>query len=123
MRLISRPLPGMLVLQTEPRTDERGFFARCFCRARAARLRRRTRASSRRTCRSPSGRARLRGLHYQLGAERGDQGVTCLQGAVHDVVLDLRPNSPTYGRHAAVELPAAQPAHGRGARRAARTAS
>ena len=46
----------------------------------------------------------LRGLHYQLGDEAETKLVTCLRGALHDVVLDLRPASPTYGRHAAVEL-------------------
>ena len=49
----------------------------------------------------------LRGLHYQVGPSAEIKIVTCLQGALHDVVLDLRSNSPTFGRHAAIELSAA----------------
>ena len=103
MRLISRPLPGMLVLEAEPNTDPRGFFARCFCRTELeafgpaldivqANLSFSEQAGT------------LRGLHYQLGPGAETKIVTCLQGALHDVVLDLRPQSPTFRRHAAVEL-------------------
>ena len=71
MRLISRPLPGMLVLEAEPNTDPRGFFARCFCRAELkafgpaldivqANLSFSEQAGT------------LRGLHYQLGPECRD---------------------------------------------------
>ena len=103
MRLISRPLPGMMVLETQPRGDPRGYFARCFCRRELEALG------------LPAGIEQanlsfseqvgtLRGLHYQLGTSAETKILTCLQGAVHDVVLDLRPSSPTYGRSAAVEL-------------------
>ena len=106
MRLISRPLPGMLVLQAEPRVDQRGFFARCFCREELAAFG----AGSviEQANLSFSERAgTLRGLHYQIGPSAETKVVTCLQGALHDVVLDLRADSPAYGRHAAVELSAA----------------
>lgn len=105
MRLISRPLPGMLVLQTEPRTDERGFFARCFCRHELARFG--VAPAVQQANLSFSERAgTLRGLHYQMAPSAETKVLTCLQGAVHDVVLDVRPSSPTFGRHAAVELSA-----------------
>ncbi|MFL5335120.1 MAG: dTDP-4-dehydrorhamnose 3,5-epimerase family protein [Geminicoccaceae bacterium] len=106
MHLISRPLPGMLVLQTEPRTDERGFFTRCFCRHELAALG--IASGVEQANLSFSGRAgTLRGLHYQMAPSAETKVLTCVQGAAHDVVLDVRPNSPTYGRHASVELSAA----------------
>jgi dTDP-4-dehydrorhamnose 3,5-epimerase len=106
MRLISRPLPGMLVLETEPRLDQRGFFARCFCREElsawgvAAGIEQANLSFSERA-------ATLRGLHYQIGPSAEVKLVTCLQGALHDVVLDLRQDSPAFGRHVATELSAA----------------
>lgn len=103
MRLISRPLPGMMVLEAEPRLDERGYFQRCFCRAELAAFG--VDPGIEQANLSFSERSRtLRGLHYQLGANAEIKVVTCLRGAVHDVVLDLRPTSPTYGCHVALEL-------------------
>ena len=105
MRLISRPLPGMTVLEGEPREDARGYFARCFCRGELEALG--LSAGVEQANLSFSEQAgTLRGLHYQLGTSAETKILTCLQGAAHDVVLDLRPNSPTYGRSVAVELSA-----------------
>lgn len=105
MRLISRPLPGMLVLQSEPRTDERGSFTRCFCRHELAAFG--IAPDVEQANLSYSGRTgTLRGLHYQMAPSAETKVLTCVRGAVHDVVLDLRPSSPTYGRHASVELSA-----------------
>ena len=106
MRLISRPLPGMLVLEAEPRIDQRGFFARCFCREELAAFGVSSGIEQANLSFSERG-GTLRGLHYQIGPSAETKLVTCLQGALHDVVLDLRPDSPAYGRHAAVELSAA----------------
>ncbi len=103
MRLIARPLPGMLVLEAEPKADERGFFARCFCRAELQELGLAPDIAQANL--SFSARAgTLRGLHYQIGPSAEIKVVTCLQGALHDVVLDMRPSSPTFGRHATVKL-------------------
>jgi dTDP-4-dehydrorhamnose 3,5-epimerase len=103
VRLLDRPLPGMLVLEAEPRADERGWFQRCFCRAELAALG--VDAAVEQVNLSRSERRRtLRGLHYQAAPGAEAKIVTCLEGAVHDVVLDLRSRSPTFGRHAAVQL-------------------
>lgn len=105
MRLVARPLPGAMVLEAEPRFDERGSFQRCFCQAELEALG--IRADIAQANLSFSEKARtLRGLHYQAGPSAERKVVTCVQGAVHDVVLDLRPDSPSYGHHAAVELSA-----------------
>ena len=103
MRLISRPLPGMMVLEAEPHRDERGCFTRCFCRRELLALGLDPAIAQANL--SLSERAgTLRGLHYQIGPSVETKVVTCVQGAIHDVVFDLRPSSPAYGRHAAVEL-------------------
>lgn len=103
MRLLDRPLPGMLVLEAEPRADARGWFQRAFCRAELAAFG--VDASVEQVNLSCSDhRHTLRGLHHQAAPGREAKVVTCLEGAVHDVVLDLRPSSPTFGRHAAVPL-------------------
>ncbi len=103
LRLLTEPLPGVLLVASEPRRDERGFFARCFCRQElAARgvdpgVAQANLSHSRR-------RGTLRGLHYQLPPSAETKIVRCLRGRIHDVVLDLREGSPGFGRHCAFEL-------------------
>lgn len=106
MRAIGEPLPGVRLLELAPRFDERGFFARAYCRATLADhevdlpVAQANLSSSR-------ARGTLRGLHYQLPPSAEIKLVLCLTGAVWDCVLDLRPGSPTFGRWAAEELSAA----------------
>ena len=91
------------VIDLEPRFDERGMFARAWCAhefaakgliARLAQVN-----VSHNICRST-----LRGMHYQLPPHEEAKVVSCIRGAVYDVVLDLRPCSPTYLNWDAVEL-------------------
>jgi dTDP-4-dehydrorhamnose 3,5-epimerase len=105
VRCVGRPLPGMLVLETEPRCDQRGFFARVFCRHELRDLGAEPMVEQANLSYSER-RGTLRGLHYQLGPSAETKIVTCARGAIHDVVLDLRPSSPAFGRWAAVELSA-----------------
>lgn len=49
----------------------------------------------------------LRGFHYQTAPYQEDKLLRCVRGAVHDVMIDLRPTSPTFMRHIAIELNAA----------------
>jgi dTDP-4-dehydrorhamnose 3,5-epimerase len=46
----------------------------------------------------------LRGMHYQLPPKAETKIIRCIRGAVYDVILDIRPGSPTFGRHFAAEL-------------------
>ena len=106
MHVIREPMPGVKLLALEPRRDPRGWFARAFCRRRLAELG--VDLAVEQANMSASERRRtLRGLHYQLDPSAETKLVTCPSGALHDVVLDLRPHSPTYRRHAAFELSAA----------------
>jgi dTDP-4-dehydrorhamnose 3,5-epimerase len=96
-------LPGVTVVELEPRDDERGFFARFFCRREFAEqgleleVAQANLAFNRR-------RGTLRGLHYQAPPHDEAKLVRCVRGALYDVVVDLRPGSPTYRQWLAVEL-------------------
>lgn len=98
-------LPGAFVIELERRGDERGFFARAWCRREFEE-------------RGLSGRivqcnlsfndrsGTLRGLHYQVAPSEETKLVRCISGAVYDVIVDLRPSSPTFKRWLGVELTA-----------------
>ncbi len=87
----------------ERHEDERGFFARTFCADafEAAGIPAQALQSS---ISYNTHRGTLRGLHFQWPPSREGKLVRCLRGAVHDVLLDLRPESPTYLRHAVLVL-------------------
>jgi dTDP-4-dehydrorhamnose 3,5-epimerase len=109
LRCVGRPLPGMMVIEAEPRSDARGFFARMFCREELRRLGLGEGAAGveQANLSYSAKRGTLRGLHYQLRPSAETKVVSCVRGALHDVVLDLRRESPAFGRWAAVELTAA----------------
>jgi dTDP-4-dehydrorhamnose 3,5-epimerase len=96
---------GAYLIDLEPRTDQRGFFARAWCRsefearglnARVAQV----------NVSFNARRGTLRGMHFQRSPHREAKVVSCTRGRVYDVVIDLRPDSPTYLRWTAVELTA-----------------
>ena len=99
------PLSGVYVIGLEPHQDERGFFARTWCRREFAALGLETAIEQ---CSISHNRHRgiLRGLHFQAPPHEEVKLVRCVRGAVHDVVIDLRPESPTFARHFALELTA-----------------
>jgi dTDP-4-dehydrorhamnose 3,5-epimerase len=105
VRCVGRPLPGMLVLETEPRCDQRGFFARVFCRHELRDLGAEPMVEQANLSYSER-RGTLRGLHYQAPPHDETKIVRCTRGAVYDVAVDLRPASATYLSWTAVELSA-----------------
>lgn len=98
-------LPGAYLIRLEPREDERGFFARTFC---AAEFSRQKLLSTFVQCNISfnSRRGTLRGMHFQQDPRPEGKLVRCVRGAAYDVVLDLRPQSPTYTRWHSLELTA-----------------
>lgn len=105
MKFTSTRLPGAYVIDLERREDERGFFARAWCRDEfdAHGL-----VSDLAQC-SISHNARagtLRGMHFQTSPHEETKLVRCTAGAILDVILDLRPDSPTHTQWVAVELDA-----------------
>ena len=97
MRFLETPLQGARLIELEKRGDARGFFARMFCEREFAAAGLETRIVNVNNSLSAS-EGTLRGLHYQLGDAAEVKVVRCVRGALWDAVVDLRPNSPTYGR-------------------------
>lgn len=106
MRFTPTIIPGLTVIHLEPLHDERGFFARSWCRREfeahglnsncmqcnvAYNLHENT----------------LRGLHYQAPPHEEAKLIQVLRGAVYDVVFDVRPTSPTFQKWFSLELSAA----------------
>jgi len=99
----STPIPGALLVQLERNTDDRGFFARSWCRSEFERQgiavdMVQASLSHNRTA------GTLRGLHFAWPLSQEAKLVRCERGRVLDVILDLRPASPAFLRHFAVGL-------------------
>lgn len=98
-------LAGVILVKPELREDERGFFARTFCESEFAReglVNRFVQSSISYNKR----RGTLRGMHWQLAPRCETKLVRCTAGAIYDVALDIRTDSPTFGRWEAFELSA-----------------
>lgn len=105
MRFLPTALPGVYVVEVEPKGDDRGLFARTYCRDEFAA---RGLCTDWAQC-NVSFNARagtLRGMHWQAAPHEEVKLVRCTSGAAYDVVADLRPGSPTYGKWVAVEISA-----------------
>ena len=99
------PLTGAYVIEAEILEDNRGFFARTWCQKEVAVH---GLDSNLVQCSLSFNKKKgtLRGMHLQLPPFAETKLVRCTQGAIYDVIVDLRPNSPTYLRWTAVELTA-----------------
>ncbi len=105
MRFTQTPLPGVWVVELDLLADERGWFARSFD---AEEFQARGLNPAVVQC-NTSFNARsgtLRGMHYQAEPHGESKLVRCVRGAIFDVAVDLRPDSPTYRRWHGVELSA-----------------
>ena len=105
MRFIETALPGAYIVELEERHDERGFFARTFCVREFSELGLTTLISQ---CNLSFNyrRGTVRGLHYQAEPAAEAKLVRCVAGAIHQVLVDMRPGSPTFLQHVSVELSA-----------------
>jgi dTDP-4-dehydrorhamnose 3,5-epimerase len=91
------PLAGAFVIELEKRGDDRGFFARVFCRDEFEQVG--LSASFVQVNNSlSSDQGTLRGLHYQLAPRAETKVIRCIRGALWDCIVDLRPESPTFGK-------------------------
>ncbi|HEY4814661.1 MAG TPA: dTDP-4-dehydrorhamnose 3,5-epimerase [Chthoniobacterales bacterium] len=105
MRFLPTGLEGAWVVQLQPHKDERGFFARTFCAEEfAAHGLVKTFVQCNTSWNPRSGT--VRGLHYQLSPSSEVKLVRCIAGAIFDVIVDLRPASPTYLQSYSAELTA-----------------
>jgi dTDP-4-dehydrorhamnose 3,5-epimerase len=96
-------LVGVVVIEPERLEDERGFFARTFCQREFKAHGLNSRVAQ---CNLSFNHRKgtLRGMHYQLEPHREVKLVRCTRGAIFDVIVDLRPESPSYCRWVGVEL-------------------
>ena len=98
-------LRGAYILDLERREDNRGFFARVFCQREFEQhglkpvIAQANIAFNRK-------KGTVRGMHFQLPPAAETKLVRATRGAIHDIIVDLRPESPTYLQHVAVELSA-----------------
>ncbi len=97
------PLKGAFLIDLEPHLDSRGFFARSFCR-REFEERGLNPDIAQRNLSFNQRAGTLRGMHFQKAAATEAKLVRCLRGRIYDVIVDLRPHSPTFRQDFAVEL-------------------
>jgi dTDP-4-dehydrorhamnose 3,5-epimerase len=103
MKLAATALPGVWLVEFERLSDERGWFARLYdadffaAHGLCVEYPQQSEAANTR-------RGTIRGLHYQAAPHAETKLVRCVRGAVYDVVVDVRRESPSYGRWASFEL-------------------
>jgi dTDP-4-dehydrorhamnose 3,5-epimerase len=105
VRFQETSLPGPLLIEPEPIRDERGFFARTFCVAEFGERKLET-SFVQHSMSYSQHRHTVRGVHFQNPPRSEVKLVSCIAGAVYDVVVDIRPHSRTYLQWVGVELSA-----------------
>jgi dTDP-4-dehydrorhamnose 3,5-epimerase len=100
-------LPGVFEIHVEPKTDERGFFARCWCENEFESNKLNPKLVQ---CSISFNwrKGTLRGVHFSAPPYAEAKVVRCTRQAIYDVVVDLRPDSPTFKEWIAVVLTADQ---------------
>ncbi|MBX2853311.1 MAG: dTDP-4-dehydrorhamnose 3,5-epimerase family protein [Phycisphaeraceae bacterium] len=95
MKITPLKIAGAAVIQSEPRGDERGAFARWFCNQELAELMGDKQIVSINHSRTEDAGA-IRGMHYQREPALDMKFARCIRGEVYDVIIDLRADSPTF---------------------------
>ena len=98
-------LAGAFIIDLERLCDERGFFARTWCEDEFAAHGIGLPPLQANMSMNPT-KGTLRGMHYQLAPYEESKLVRCTRGAIYDVIVDLREDSPTFGQWLGVELTA-----------------
>lgn len=103
MKINQTPIPGLMVVETESHTDQRGAFIRYFCQKELQEI-----VGTRQIVQINQSRTRsmgaVRGLHYQHEPHAEMKLIRCLKGKIWDVAVDLRAGSPTFLKWHAEEL-------------------
>lgn len=97
------PLKGAFEIEMNKLGDERGFFARTFC---VNEFKEHELNTNWVQCNMSMSKVKgtLRGMHYQINEAAETKLVRCTKGSILDVIIDVRPDSPTYLQHFKVEL-------------------
>lgn len=106
MEFTKTPIEGAYLIDIRRIGDERGFFGRLWCEKEMADM-----GLATHICQSNIGvstqAGTLRGLHFQKAPHQEVKIIRCPRGAIYDVIVDLRPDSPTFKQWFAAELTAA----------------
>jgi dTDP-4-dehydrorhamnose 3,5-epimerase len=105
VKLVPTALGGAFLVEISPAADDRGFFARSWC-ARVAREHGLNPDVVQCSISYNRRRGTLRGMHWQAPPFDEARLVRCTRGSIHDVIVDLREGSPTFGRYAQTVLSA-----------------
>jgi dTDP-4-dehydrorhamnose 3,5-epimerase len=105
MKFTGTELEGAFVIDLEQRQDDRGYFARTFCTTEFAEHGLKA-VFVQGNLSFNYRKGTLRGMHYQIAPATEAKLVRCAKGAIYDVIIDLRHDSPTYLSHFGVELTA-----------------
>jgi dTDP-4-dehydrorhamnose 3,5-epimerase len=96
-------LKGAFIIDIDRKVDERGFFARAFCQH-EFRDHGLKPVIAQANLASNAKKGTVRGMHFQYPPAAESKLVRCTRGAILDIIVDLRPESPTYLEHISVEL-------------------
>ena len=105
MKFEPAPLKDVWIISLDPIRDDRGYFARSFC---AKELSQHGIDFPVMQCNVSYNESSgtMRGMHYQCSPREEAKIVRCTHGAIYDVIIDLRSDSPTYLKHFGLELSA-----------------
>lgn len=103
MKFIETPLHGLYVIEHKKLRDERGLFARTFCKHEFLQIGF-TKELVQFNHSFNVKKGTIRGMHYQNQPFSECKLIRCVQGKVFDIAIDIRKNSPTYLRHFGIEL-------------------
>jgi dTDP-4-dehydrorhamnose 3,5-epimerase len=103
VRFTETPLAGAFIIDLERREDPRGYFARTFCQHEFADHGLKTSIAQANVAFNRE-KGTLRGMHFQFPPKAETKLVRATRGAVVDIIVDLRPESPTFLDHVSVEL-------------------
>jgi dTDP-4-dehydrorhamnose 3,5-epimerase len=103
MKFAKTTLPGVWLIELEPREDERGFLARTYCETEFADHGLNVRWPQCNLTLTKN-RGMIRGMHFQAEPKPEIKLIRCSAGSVYDVLVDVRKDSPTFGRWEGFEL-------------------
>ncbi|MEM7790165.1 MAG: dTDP-4-dehydrorhamnose 3,5-epimerase [Verrucomicrobiota bacterium] len=103
MKFTEAPLKDAWIIDLEPKKDERGYFARAFCKNEFDVYEIESQVVQVNVSFNHKA-GTLRGMHYQKAPVEETKIVRCTRGSLYDVIIDMRPDSPTYMQHFGIEL-------------------
>lgn len=103
MEIEPTPISDAYLIRMNKIEDERGFFARLFCQD-IFRAHGMSEQVVQANLSHSNKKGTVRGMHYQLSPATETKLVRCIRGAVHDVIVDMRPRSKTYKKHFSTTL-------------------